>query len=267
MNKALSGAQVLVTRPDHQAENLCSLIEQQGGVAVRFPTLQIVGLDELASATNPLTKLSNVQWLIFTSVNAVNFALKAIGGKIAQLKVTQIAAIGKATARELESAGLQVSMTPKEGYDSEALLAMPQMQQVNGQGIVVVRGQGGREELANVLRGRGAYVEYWEVYKRIIPDVDSSGVIDLLEQDKLDAVIVTSCEALQNLVTMLGATYQQRLANVPLVVISVRISGLAAEMGFTRIAVAESPSDPAILDTVCALINECSKKRGIEWQN
>ncbi|WP_411726334.1 uroporphyrinogen-III synthase [Methyloglobulus sp.] len=275
MNNALNGAHVLVTRPVHQAENLCRIIEQQGGIAVRFPTLQIVGLDNisdsqsdnLSAATNPLIQLSKYRWLIFTSANAVNFALKANGGKIARFQVTQIAAIGQATAKELELAGLQATIIPEQGYDSESLLAMPQLQHVNGQGILIVRGQGGREELANVLRSRGANVEYWEVYKRVIPDYDSFQVISLLGQDKLDVVIITSCEALQNLLAMLGTNYKKRLAMVPLVVISERIRQLAGDMGFMRIAVTECPSDLAILDAAIAVIIERGNKRGIEWLN
>jgi uroporphyrinogen-III synthase len=263
VNNALKGAHILVTRPIHQAEHLSSMIEQQGGVAIRFPTLQIVGLDsqsdELSAATNTLPQLSNFRWLIFTSANAVNFALKANGGKIAQLKTTRIAAIGKATARELESAGLEVGLIPDNGYDSESLLAMPQMQQVNGQALLIVRGQGGREELANVLRSRGANVDYWEVYKRCMPDFNSSEVLGLIERCKLDAIIITSCEALQNLLAILGENYKKTLTMIPLVVISDRIKQLAVEMGFTRITVTESPSDPAILNTVCALINERGK--------
>jgi uroporphyrinogen-III synthase len=259
VNNALKGAHILVTRPSHQSENLCRIIQQQGGVAVRFPTLQIVGLDnpayDLSMATNPLTRLSNFQWLIFTSANAVNFALQANGGRIARLKVAQIAAIGQATARELELSGLHVTIMPKTGFDSESLLAMPQMQEVNGQAILIVRGQGGREELANGLRNRGAKIEYWEVYKRIAPDVDSFEAVSLLEQGLLDVIIITSGEALQNLLAMLGANYKKKLAIIPLVVNSHRISRLAAELGFTRIAVAESPSDPAILETAIAIIN------------
>ena len=263
MSNALKGAHVLVTRPDHQAENLCRIIELQGGIAVRFPVLQIVRLDgqsdsqsdDPPTATNPLTQLSKYRWLIFTSANAVNFALKANGGRIAQFQATQIAAIGQATAKELESADLQVAMIPKTGYDSESLLAMPQLQHVNGQDILIVRGQGGREELANVLRSRGANVSYWEVYKRVIPDIDTTEVINLLEQDLLDVIVITSCEALQNLATMLGTNYIRRMATIPLVVISDRISSLAAEMGFMRIAVTGCPSDLAILETAIAVIN------------
>jgi uroporphyrinogen-III synthase len=263
VNNALQGVHILVTRPIHQAENLCQLIEQQGGIAVRFPTLEVVGMnpkpdnqpDYPTIATNPLPKLSNRYWLVFISANAVNFALKANGGKIAQLKTTQIAAIGQATAKALQKAGLQVNLLPKAGFDSDALLAMPEMQQIKGQDILIVRGQGGREELANVLRSRGANVDYWEVYQRIMPDADNAEVLSLLEQNKLNVIVITSCGALQNLLTMLGTACTKHLTTVSLVVISDRIKRFAVELGFTRIAVTEYPSDLAILDAVCVVIN------------
>ena len=260
MNNALQGLHVLVTRPEHQAEHLCQLIEQQGGVTVRFPTIEIVEIDilpeNLTLATNPLLKLSNCRWLLFTSANAVNFALKANGGKIAGFKVAQVGAIGQATAKALQLAGLQVDLMPTTGFDSEALLAMPELQQVNDQNILIVRGQGGREELANVLRSRGANVDYWEVYRRVIPKIQNNAVFVLLEQDLLDVIIITSYEALQNLMAMLDTDYHKKLVKIPLVVISDRISRLAAELGFMRIAVTESPADPAILAATIAIINE-----------
>lgn len=259
MNQTLKDCHILVTRPTHQAESLCQLIEQQCGVAVRFPTLEIVAVDKLsdnpAIATNLLSKLSNYRWLIFISANAVNFALKANGGKIAEFEKIQIAAIGQATARELELSRLQVDLMPLTGFDSEALLAMPEFQQVDGQGILIVRGQGGREELADVLRSRGANVDYWEVYKRVIPNIDNAEVVRLLEKNRLDVIIITSYEALQNLIAMLGAGYIEKLVRIPLVVISGRISRLADGLGFTRIAVAESPSDSAVLEATKAIIN------------
>ncbi|MEQ1560949.1 MAG: uroporphyrinogen-III synthase [Methyloglobulus sp.] len=256
MNNVLKGATILVARPAHQAAYLCQLIEQQGGTPVRFPTLEIVGVDNENPATFVHDNLSNPHWLIFTSANAVNFALKANGGKIVRLNGAQIAAIGKATAKELEVAGLQVTMIPKDGYDSEALLAMPEMQHVNGQDIWIVRGQGGREELANVLRNRGAKVEYWEVYQRVMPNFDNAYVLALLKENRLSGIVITSCEALQNLMKMIGESYQGCLVAIPLVVISERISDFAAKMGFMRIAVTENPSDPAILNTLIGLINE-----------
>lgn len=263
MNLGLHGAHVLVTRPAHQAEKLCQLIQQQGGTAIRFPTLEIVGLvnssvnssDKIASATYPIKPLSDYQWLIFTSTNAVNFALKANGGKIGGFKSTSIASIGKATANTLQAAGLEVDLLPTAGFDSEAMLAMPEMLVVHGANILIIKGQGGREELANVLRQRGAYVDYWEVYKRVIPDVDCSELMKLIDHDKLDVIIITSSESLQNLVDMLDKKYNKKLVTTPLVVVSQRIERFAAEIGFTRISVAECPSDEAVLETAIAVYN------------
>lgn len=263
MIKLLNGAHVLVTRPAHQAENLSRLIEECDGVAVRFPTLAIVPLDDSCTIQNTLAHLDRYQWLVFISANAVTMhSYYSDGVKIDKFKSVRIAAIGKATAQALALAGLSVDLVPESGYNSEALLAMSQMQQMNGQSCLIVRGKGGREELATTLRSRGATVEYLDVYKRIIPDLDSSQVSLLLAQDKLDVITATSGDALQNLLIMLEEKNHQQLFEVPLVVISNRIRQIAADMGFKRIAVTNSPSDAAILETVTLCVTG-----GIEWPN
>ncbi|MGZ5077444.1 MAG: uroporphyrinogen-III synthase [Methylobacter sp.] len=249
MDKILNGAHVLVTRPEHQAENLSRLIEQRGGIAVRFPTLDIAPRDTDEEIRNTLTNLDSFEWVIFISANAVNFALKANSGKIPGTKFVRFAAVGQSTAQAMKMAGLPVDLVPDNGYNSEALLAMPQLQQVERQEILIVRGEGGREQLATTLRSRGAEVNYLEVYKRIIPHIDSSPIVELLAQRSLDVITVTSAEALQNLNVMLGEN-NKLLSSVPLVVVSDRIRCIAADMGFNRITVTDSPIDTAILETV-----------------
>jgi uroporphyrinogen-III synthase len=257
----LNGVRILVTRPAHQAENLCRLIAQQGGIAIRLPTVAIVESDNLLAIQEKISHLNPYQWLIFISANAVNFALKANDGKIAEFKMRQIAAIGQATAKALTTAGIQIDLMPANNYTSEALLALPEMQVMQAQRILIVRGEGGREELASTLRDRGADVHYLNVYKRIIPSIDNSEVITLLEQNKLDVITATSGDILQNLLIMLDAAYHRQLFALSLVVVSDRIKRIATEIGFKRIAVATSPTDEAILET----INQSN--RGIAWPN
>jgi uroporphyrinogen-III synthase len=261
--KSLKGAHVLVTRPAHQAEKLSHLIEELGGMAVRFPALAIAALDDSGEIQNTLTHLDKYQWLIFISANAVTMhSYYSDDVKISKFKSVRIAAIGKATAQALALGGLPVDLVAESGYNSEALLAMPEMQEINGQHYLIVRGKGGREELATTLSSRGAIVDYLDVYKRIIPDVDSSPVSLLIAQNKLDVITITSSEALQNLLVMLEEKYHQRLFQVALVVISNRIRQIAADLGFKRIAVTQSPSDIAILETVSMCVTG-----GIEWPN
>jgi uroporphyrinogen-III synthase len=253
LNKALNGACVLVTRPEHQSENLSHLIEQWGGIAVRFPTLEIVSRDN-DQIKSTLANLDKFQWVIFISANAVNFALKANSGKIPRTKSVRFAAVGQATAQAMKMAGLPVDLVPEHGYNSEALLALPQLQQVDGQNCLIIRGEDGREQLATTLRSKGAKVDYLEVYKRIIPCIDSSPVVELLAQHRLDAITVTSAEALQNLHLMLGEKNNKLLLSIPLVVVSDRIRCIAADMGFNRITVTDSPIDTAILETVITCV-------------
>ena len=247
----LSGAHVLVTRPAHQAENLSALITELGGIAVKFPTLAIVPLEESKAIKEVIAQQASYQWLVFISANAVTMhGYYSDSDKIKKFKSTRIVAIGNATAQALINAGWNVDLVADSGFTSEALLALPALQEVNTQRFLIIRGQGGREELASALRKRGAEVDYLEVYKRVKPEQDCTYVHGLLEQDKLAVITITSGEALQNLLTLLAGGDQSRLLTIPLVVVSDRIRHLAAEIGFTRITVAQSPSDSAILDTI-----------------
>jgi len=249
VKQRLKKQNILVTRPAHQADKLCDLIEQQGGQAVRFPTLEIVGLKN-SRIKQQFEALKQWHWLIFISSNAVNFALAANNGKIDVFKACSIAAVGKATEKALISAGLSVDLMPKNNFNTEGLLATEAMQQVNDQKCLIVRGVGGRETLANSLRERGAIVDYMEVYSREIPIVDQSNVENRLKNQTLDAITITSGDALKNLVTMIGSELAEELFAVPLIVISNRIKQLAEEIGFKTIAVTDNPSDTAIIKTV-----------------
>lgn len=245
---ALAGVRVLVTRPVEQAEELCRLIEAEGGIAVRFPTIAITATNNTQDIQQRLARLDTVDWLIFVSRNAVNFALKANNGKISFNK-TRIAAIGKATAEALNEAGLPVDLLPSSSFDSEALLAMPELQDVKNQSVLIVRGVAGRETLASVLTERGATVAYLTVYQRIKPTVDDTELIGLLNARRLTVVTVTSGEVLENLLSMVAKSYHHLLFDLPLIVVSDRIKQLATDLGFKHIAVS-SPANQAILNAI-----------------
>ena len=255
MNALPDAVRVLVTRPAHQAENLSRLLVEQGAEAIRLPSLVITALENTDAIRAKLATVDKFQWLVFISANAVNFAVQANDGKI-NPRSAAVAAIGLATATVLQQAQIRVDLTPLPPYNSEALLAMPAMQQVKGQHILLVRGEGGRDELANTLQQRGALTEYLDVYKRCLPTQDCSSVQALLAAGQLHVVTATSGEALQNLLMMIDEQYHQQLLAVPLVVISDSLKQIASEKGFKRIAVAKAPADAAIVDEVKTIIGE-----------
>lgn len=252
MIPGLNGARILVTRPAAQSENLCSLIESRGGVPVRFPTLEIAARQPEAQAVQDAEASD---WLIFTSSNAVDFAIPAFGGKMPGWRGAKIAAVGAATADALRRAGCAVDCVPAGEFSSEGLLAEAAMQQVAGLRCTIVRGVGGREKLADGLRARGAAVAYLEVYSRKLPAADTGGLRDDLHAKRLAAVTVTSVEALQNLVAMLDGEAIEPLRQIGLVVASERIGQNAEQLGFERIAVSPQATDAAILETLTTLLN------------
>jgi len=250
----LQGQHILVTRPQQQSGTLITLIEQHGGQAIAFPTLEIVPVIN-DSLKQQLKNIKAYQWLIFISANAVNFAVAANNGKIEPFTQLKIAAVGKATEKALENVGLTVDLVPKTGFNSEALLATDVFLQVKEQRILIVRGEGGREILAQALRERGAMVDYLEVYQRIMPvaKAKTAAVLTALQQGQIDMIIITSGQILQNLLLLLEK-HRTLLFNIRLVVVSERIEQLAKSLGFKHIVVS-SPDDRAILNTMVMLIN------------
>jgi uroporphyrinogen-III synthase len=245
----------MVTRPEQQADRLCRLIEKMGGSAVRFPVLEIIPVNGVQLTLKVVGKLQSFDWIVFVSANAVNFALRSSMENTKIPPQVNVAAVGRATAKALRKAGVRVDLLPETGFNSEALLATPELQQLEGQSVLIVRGTGGRELLADELRLRGARVEYLEVYKRLKPVMAVEPILKRLENNDLDVITVTSSEALQNLISAFDEKIKQRLLSIPLVVISERIKRLANKIGFKNIAVAAEPSDTAILDSVTVLIN------------
>jgi uroporphyrinogen-III synthase len=254
MTNKLNGKRILVTRPQQQAHNLISLIEQHGGQAIAFPTLEIISITHQQPIKEKLENLKSYQWLIFTSANAVNFALQANGGKIETFKSVKIAAVGQATATALQQSGLSVDLVPRRGFNSEALLVELEEQLLPNSSVLIVRGVGGRETLAEGLRKQKIKVDYLEVYQRVIPKLDCSSIIYLIQQQQIAVITVSSAEALYNLLGLLDPV-RVLLLQIPLVVISQRIQKLAQTCGFNRIAVAANPADAAIFETITIVCN------------
>ena len=243
----LNGLGVLVTRPEHQAGPLCCLIEQYGGAAIRCPTLRITEPHDWAPALAIVDRLADDHLIIFTSANAVDRALPLIqkrGGFPSQL---DIAAIGQAMVRALEKHGVTDCLCPEQDFTSEALLALPRFQNVAGQRIVIVCGEGGREWLADTLTAHGAQVARAKVYRREPPSADVGPLLERWAHSDIGAVVITSTESLQNLFAMLGAIGQPYLRNTPLVVVSARIRRSAVEQGCRYLLLAREASDEAIV--------------------
>lgn len=245
---------MLVTRPAHQAEPLCELIEQAHGRPIRFPTLEIRGPADKHAARARLQTARTADILVFVSANAVQYAFPLLPDQL-PLNI-DIAAVGRATAKALSDAGLDPTLLP-ERADSEGLLALPALTEVRGRRVVVVRGNGGRELLADTLRERGADVEQVEVYRRLLPS-RPTGVANLVANwPRLVQIVTASSNAiLDNLFTLLGDDGAALLRDTPIVVMSQRMAEHALARGCSRVHVAMSAADAEVLATLCEVCRD-----------
>jgi uroporphyrinogen-III synthase/uncharacterized protein HemX len=255
----LSGLGILVTRPAEQAEPLCRLIEQAGGQPIRLPLLEILPEGPDSEGAAALARAATADWLIFVSANAVRCALLLLDGDPGRLHGPRIAAIGQATAEALGRAGITVDLTPKPQFNSESLLAMPELADVAGRRVLIVRGRGGRELIAETLAARGAEVGYAEVYRRVLPARDASAVLDAWRGGRIHALVLTSGEALKNLGLLLAGRDKQLLATTPAVVVSDRIAQQARSAGCGRVVTAAGADDRAIVDALAGTLAELSR--------
>lgn len=243
MQLPLQGLQVLVTRPAHQAGRFHDLLITAGAQPRLFP---VMAIEPVTTAPASLLQISNhaYDWVIFISANAVESSLKFFSADTC-LDQFKLGAIGKQTAAALKQQGLTAAFVPEAGFTSEDFLALPELQDLTGQQVLIIRGETGRELLADTLRQRGACVSYADVYRRSA--IGSAAILKQLHAKRqLDIICVTSREVLTNLLQLLPP--ETWIYQLPIVVGSERIAAYAQQLGFNnRIIVATSPADDAML--------------------
>ncbi|TRZ67043.1 MAG: uroporphyrinogen-III synthase [Rhodocyclaceae bacterium] len=244
--KPLSGRQIVVTRPAEQAGHLSAQISLAGGVAVLFPVLAIHDIDDPRPLLDIAARLDEFDLAVFVSPNAVNKALATITRQRPWPARLRVAAMGQTSERELARFGITEVIAPRQRFDSEALLELPEMREMAGKRVVVLRGDSGRDLLGDTLVQRGATVEYVTCYRRSRPDADIAPLLQLWAQHCLDAIVITSSEGLRNFVAMLGDPGRELLLNTPLFAPHARIVAEARALGLSRV-VSTAPGDEGLM--------------------
>jgi uroporphyrinogen-III synthase len=241
---SLAGRGVLVTRPAGAAARLAERIERAGGRAIVFPAIEIAELPRPAA----FDRLADFALAIFVSPTAVERALAMVGR---WPEAVPVAAVGEGTRRALERAGIAHVIAPREGADSESLLAAPELAAYSGKRVLIVRGAGGRELLAQSLAERGCQVELAECYRRTRPAAETGPLLAEWEAGRVHAVTVFSREALDNLAALVG---EARLRQAVLFVSHPRIAEHAARRGLE--AILAGAGDDAMLERLVAYFHE-----------
>jgi uroporphyrinogen-III synthase len=252
MSSPLAGRSVVVTRPLAQAGDLAALIVAAGGEAVVFPLLEINAAADPAPLAAAAAMLNGYTLAIFISPNAVDYSVPTLLQRGPWPVGLTPAAIGQGTVRALAAHGIHGTVAPTERFDSEALLALPELQAecVAGRRLAIFRGDGGRELLAETLRERGAQVDCISCYARSAPAAGAGTLLKRWHDGQLDALTVSSSEGLRYLLDMLDAEGRALLAKTPVFVPHARIAENATALGLNKV-ILTGPADAGIIEGLC----------------
>ena len=230
---------IVITRPAGTASTFARQVRARGGVPLLLPGLALRASDGDARAALR-EALRKDALLLFTSPAAVRFA-----AALAPLHTrATVLAVGQGTAAALRRHGLVVQ-APTRQQDSEGLLDLPVLHEVQGRGVAVIGAPGGRGLLQQRLVDGGARLREVWVYRRTVPRLDRRHV-DAVGQLRPGArVLLSSAQALANLREALPPQAWARLCSTVAVVSSERLEAAAREAGFERVRRAASalPAD------------------------
>lgn len=237
----LAGLHVLNTRPAAQAAALTQRLQAAGARVSELPLIHIAPRELPPEKKRLLLDLDRYDGVFFISANAARHGLDAVADCWPQWPHRLPAfAVGARTASVLQAASLAVTVPAQA--DSEGLLALPELQDVQGRAFVLFRGEGGRELLADTLRARGARVEVLELYRRELPAGAAREWQALQRVGLPQVVVLTSPDAQRHWQQIAGAA-----ATTPLwLVVSPRMQADAEAAG-ARVQQAAGADEDSLL--------------------
>lgn len=241
---------VLIIRPQEQGVALCQELQQRGIECIHHPLFDISPIEIEHELFHLSPNNDKVDIIIAVSQYAVQFCDQLLRQKKQSWPSnTRYFAIGQKTAQLLSKLSQQQVDYPQVS-DSEHLLENTELSAVSGLNIVILRGNGGRELIAETLRDRGANVVYKEVYQRVPRAFYAESNVTLWQDRQIESIVVTSYEQLELLVSQLPALYHNWLFALSIYVPSERIARLAQGAGFRNTITVGSASNS---DLVAAL--------------
>jgi len=229
----LGGCRIVVTRPRAQAIALSERLRALGAVPVWFPTIDIEPLADHAALDAALARLAEFDLVVFVSANAVACAW----ARLARVWPATLAAgaTGPGTAAALAERGVARVIVPPAQFDSEGLIA--ELERLGNQParVLILKGEGGREWLADTLRARGAQVECVASYRRAPGHADPRVIGELAREGQLGGTVVASSEGGDHLMELLGPHALEWLNRAPVFVPHARIAQRMRAHGLTQV--------------------------------
>jgi uroporphyrinogen-III synthase len=236
---------VLLTRPAEESAAVAALLAQAGIFSSSLPLLDTEALPATPEQRAVFADLGRYSAVIVVSKPAARLAVQQLQQPWPSLPWFSV---GAATAQVLADHGLNVHY-PQTGDDSEALLQLPALREAAAQPgarVLILRGEGGRELLAERLREQGASVDYLELYRRFLPAYPAGALMQRIQLERLNGLVVSSGQGFLHLQALAGPDWP-KVAQLPLFVPSPRVSEMARAAGAEKVVDCRGASAAALL--------------------
>ena len=211
-SRPLLGKRILVTRTREQASELVRLLEQKGANCIECPTIEVRLPKDLRPLDQALETLSQYDWVIFSSTNAVRFffeRLFGLGFDLRSIGKIGIATVGSSTADAVSALHLTVDLVP-ENFRAEGLIEAFSRVGVFGKRILIPRAEKAREILPKGLSELGAEVTVVSSYRTTAPDLRPE-ILEILEEETIDVLTFTSSSTVKNFFRLIPDDLRSRI--------------------------------------------------------
>ncbi|MFW0753315.1 uroporphyrinogen-III synthase [Pseudomonas sp. H11T01] len=244
----MKGWRLLLTRPTDESAALAAVLNEHGVFSSSLPLLEIEALPVSGAQRAMILDLDLYCAVIVVSKPAARLGMDLLDQYWPQRPIQRWFSVGAATAQILSDYGLDVS-APQEGDDSEALLELPQLREAIARPdarVLIMRGEGGRELLAERLHEQGASVDYLELYRRGLPQYGAAALPQRIAAERLNGLVVSSGQGFSHLHQLAGTAWPE-LARLPLFVPSPRVADMARAAGAQKVVDCRGASAVALL--------------------
>ena len=206
MNQPLTGKTVVITRAASQASDFTAALEHYGATVVVCPTIEISDPETYDRLDEAIDHLYGYDWIVFTSVNGVDFFLRRVllkGKTIDELDELKTCAIGDATAERLRDAHVHVDVVPAEFKAEGVFKALVDfiggLEVLQGLNILLPRAAVARDYLPKALEEAGARVDVVPAYRTVVPENLDRGRLSAMLAGSADCIAFTSSSTVKNL--------------------------------------------------------------------
>lgn len=249
---ALSGRRILVTRAANQAAELRGLFEAHGAAVLVIPVIEIGAPLDYGPLDQALREAARYQWVIFTSVNAV----ERVAARARELALNpfrklfaraEICAIGPSTRAALEALGCPVALMPGE-YIGEGVAVAFAGLPLKGERVLLPRAAVARDVIPEALRAQGAVVDVVEAYRNVPAEKSAAEIANLIEGgEPVDWATFASGSAVSHFLALGG---RPLLGNCRVASIGPATSRIAAKHGIRVDAEASEHTASGLVDAI-----------------